>query len=349
MGARSMVGVLGMYATMDTSQFTAALKQSGNRAKAWAFKVKGGMNSISGSVTELNAKLGVVAQGLKFAQTAILGGADAFRIFTSRGVKADEAYDSLVKTLRTLPAGLGEIFGSTHDWMDAYLYGDLVAQGKRFSEQAKIQEERAKRLNDEMKQTLAMRKELKLLEQQRAIVASGDPDEAIRYDYQNRLEALQAERQAMRRQYGGTTRGQQYAQEYARQLELLNQITDERLDAARLAREEEEQAKRVADQLKRQQEYRKSALQAETQALATAKNLESLRDRINKQQARVDSSGGWQGTTHSLQTAMGSIKVANEAQNIVLAKQALKEQQEEVKILNEIKKEMIDVVGGILT
>lgn len=349
MGARSLVGVLGMYATMDTSQFTAALKQSGNRAKAWAFKVKGGMNSISGSVTELSAKLGVVAQGLKFAQTSILGAADAFKLFTSRGVKADEAYDSLVKTLRTMPAGLGEIFGSTHDWMDAYLYGDLVAQGKRFSEQAKIQEERAKRLNDEIKQTLSMRKELIKLEQKRMIVASGDPDEAIRYDYKNRLDAMREEMRGIRRSGLSPQRQKLYREQYLEQLRLLNQITDERLDAASLARTELEQAKKVTEQLKLQSDYVKTAAEAEKQALDTAKSLGSLRDRINKQQTRVDQSGGFQGTTYTLQTALGSYKVANEAQTLVIAKQALREQQEEVKVLNEIKKEMIDVVGGILT
>ena len=349
MGARSLVGVLGMYATMDTSQFTAALKSSGARAKAWAFKVKGGMNSISASVTELNAKLGIVAQGLKFAQTSILGGADAFKLFTSRGVEADEAYDSLVKTLRTLPSGLGEIFGSTHDWFDEFFWGETYAQERRLAELADTQRKNAERLNSEIRDTLSMRQELLKLEQQRNIVASGDPDEAIRYDYQNRLNAMRDEMRGIQRSDLSPRRKQEFRKQFVEQLKLLNQITDERLDAAQLAREEAEQSQRLTDQMQRQENYRKTALEAERQSLETAKKLTSLRERLIKQQTRVDTAGGFQGATYTLQTALGSYKVANEAQTLVIAKAALREQQEEVKVLNEIKKEISEVAGGVLT
>ena len=349
MGVRSLVGVLGMYATMDTSQFIAALKSSGAKAKAWAFKVKGGMNSISASVTELNAKLGIVAQGLKFAQTSILGGADAFKLFTSRGVEADEAYDSLVKTLRTLPAGLGEIFGSTHDWVDEALYGDLYTQAKRMGEMAESQNKKAERLNAEIKDTLSMRQELLKLEQQRNIVASGDPDAAILMEYENRLRAIVAERQAMRRQYGGTARGQELVKQYSEQIALLKRITTEQLSAAGLERLKESQSQKAVEQLEKQAEQQRQMLETERQSLETAKKLTSLRERLIKQQTRVDTAGGFQGATYTLQTALGSYKVANEAQTLVIAKAALREQQEEVKVLNEIKKEISEVAGGVLT
>tara|TARA_R100000781_G_scaffold71377_1_gene44766 strand:+ start:5967 stop:7196 length:1230 start_codon:yes stop_codon:yes gene_type:complete len=106
MGNKTDVGVLSIFATMDTTQFSKALKETGQKSKAWSLKVRGNLNTIGSSFTELQSKLSFFSAGLSGVGAAVTGFSQAWKLAMTGSVEDAEA---LQATLESLPFGFGEV------------------------------------------------------------------------------------------------------------------------------------------------------------------------------------------------------------------------------------------------
>jgi len=106
MGTKTDVGVLSIFATMDTTQFSKALKETGQKTKAWSLKVRGNLNTIGSSFTELQSKLSFFSGALSGVGAAVTGFSQAWKLAMTGSVEDAEA---LQATLEALPFGFGEV------------------------------------------------------------------------------------------------------------------------------------------------------------------------------------------------------------------------------------------------
>ena len=84
-----------------------------------------------------------------------------------------------------------------------------------------------------------------------------------------------------------------------------------------------------------------------SEGVRRAKKALSLGEKMARQVKKVQEMKGQQltGATVTIDTALGAMKLADEAQSIAIQRKHLEATQEEVKILNDIRRELAQTVG----
>lgn len=356
MARRSDVGVLSMYATMDTKDFTRSLKETGKRTAAFSVSMKGHFNSIGSSITELSSKLGLVSQAMRTVGIAAVVAKDAFKLLSATGDEAANIFEHMDQVLRKMPFGLGEVYA-------------LASDNSPFREVTKATEEWGKAMEETRRQAEAladikigyigseeaMREELKYLRKRNRTIGTADEELYQRqFALERKLLALRRKADATIEQVG-PARAAEIEASYERQKKLLKEMFRVEHINLNKKRKTDEAAKLFADDLRRAAEEQRALETDRLRKLADEKKIQeqllSLEKQRAKQAGRVSDAqaGGFTGATTTVSTAIGAYKVADEARTLQIAKEHLKETQREVELLREIKTEIIETVGGVLS
>jgi len=356
MGRKTDVGVLSVYMTADTKDFSHALKKSGQDSKAWAVSIKSQMNILKGSYTELLSKISLMAQGLAFGFSAAASSAAGFKYLLSGATKDLEEFR---RVMFSTPIA-GEIFRQV-DMMTNAVY-DLFVATEKLTEA----EERRSKL---MTQALDNRRKMLEYEQQTAKIRREYLQETMdkgswlslqMYEDVSALELelaaardkLDADRKAALEAAGsgdGVTKSATAAAytDSKRQIALI----EDRIKAVRALYEAKLDGIHSASRA--ETEARRKALQEEEQATRKSEELarQSLRrtltDRMAAQVKAMESLGGWVGATHTVSTGYGSMKIADESQTRAIQLRQLEKMKEQTSILADIRQELHDA-GGVL-
>jgi len=358
MGRRTDVGILSMFATMDTSQFTKALDKTGQKTKAWAVRIKGTMNSIGGSVTELNSRISFMAGSLEMATKMTTGLKQASDLFFEPTAANAEA---LQKTLESMPMGIGAVASAFRQLLESF-------QSDYFSDFEKLINTQVEQQSDAANQLMKKREEMRDIEKGTAKILSDlrmkditETEKAfVEYSksraaldeegHKKRLEQAKAELAAFDwgeasfkyDDHTASTQERLLKQEVKTQQQMVNAIKAREdalfqvYDARRKELEQERQAKEEAEQ---RAEFEKKQAQALEARAKKAKELQSLMKSYGKQQEKIAGLRGQQaaGATQTVSTAIGAIKIGDESQTRALQQAQLSELKKETQILKDIR------------
>ena len=358
MGRKTDVGVLSIFATMDTSQFSQALKKSGQQAKSWAVTVKGQLNSISGSFTELQSKLSLFTGAMSLIGGAVTAVAKGIKLAFSGS--AEDA-ESLQKTLEALPLGFGEVARWTKEGIVAL--GLFKTEVEELSEVLIQTRDNYQQAMDEMvdldkyqKDTEAFIENLfpkQFASKLESEMARFESIEEKLIQEQFKLEELRqktlskiAETRKQMTGEGFFRSDYEEMEEKLKSLEVLSQVQSKALRANHAR--QVEFAKNAAKALAKI-EAEEAEKRAEDEARRMEK-LKSIRERLARQESKIRKMHGkpMTGATETITTAVGAIKIRDESRTAAMQRAQLEELKKETDILRDIHRELQDA-GGALT
>lgn len=368
MGRRTDVGILSMFATMDTSQFTKALDKTGQKTKAWAVRIKGTMNSIGGSVTELNSRISFMAGSLEMATKMTTGLKQASDMFFEPTAANAEA---LQKTLESMPMGIGAVASAFRQLLESM-------QGDYFSEFERLINAQVEQQANAMDQLIKKRLEMRDMEKDTATILSDlrmkdiSETEKAFVEYHKKRAALDEEGHKKRLEQAkaelaafdwaqvsyefdnetADTAERTLKQEVMIQQEMVNAIKareDALFQVYAARRKELEQERQAKEEAEQRAEFEKKQAQALEARAKKAKELQDLMKSYGKQQEKIAGLQGQQaaGATQTVSTAIGAIKIGDESQTRALQQAQLAELRKETQILEDIRQN-ISRSGGAL-
>lgn len=358
MGRKTDVGVLSIFATMDTTQFSQALKKTGQQAKAWSVKIRGNLNSISGSFTELNSKLSFISAGMASVGASVTGVAQAMKLAFS-GSAADA--EALQMTLERLPFGFGEVarwakeamiaiglFRHEVEELSATMEGvqDLTQQAF----QQMLDVDQYKLDTETFIEKLFPKEFASKLESEIARFESID-EKLIQEQF--KLEELRQQTLTKiaetRKQMTGEGFFRSDYEEMEEQLEALNRLAGVQSKALRANHERQALLWKHAQKAITKIEAEEAKKRAEAEA-KRMERIKRIRDRMHAQESRVRKmqTAPMTGATETITTAVGAIKIRDESRTAAMQRAQLEELKKETDILRDIHRELQDA-GGALT
>jgi len=358
MGRKTDVGVLSIFATMDTTQFSQALKKTGQQAKAWSVKIRGNLNSISGSFTELNSKLSFISAGMASVGASVTGVAQAMKLAFS-GSAADA--EALQMTLERLPFGFGEVARWAKEAMIAI--GLFRHEVEELSAAMQSVQSLTQQAFDQMLDVDKYRQDTdsfieKLFPKQfeSRLDKEGDRLSNILEDLIQEQFKLEDKRKEtldkiaetrLKLTSGGLEHQEMFGlEEQLKALQRLNNVQSEalRANAERQQRAEREGMKALARI--REEEAKKQ----EAEEAKRMERIKRIRDRMHAQESRIRKmqTAPMTGATETITTAVGAIKIRDESRTAAMQRAQLEELKKETDILRDIHRELQDA-GGALT
>ena len=376
MGRRTDVGVLSILATMDSSQFTKALDKTGQKTKAWAVRIKGTMNSIGGSVTELNSRISFLAGSMEMGIKTVTGLRQAAEMLFAPSVENAEA---LQKTLESMPMGIGAVVSAMRQLQEVFF--ELSDEGKKLREELTFWDEQT----EAMGKTMARMQEARKLQTEttniRRDMFRGELSEELkaREALQEKVKKLELDSQRAKLKQAqkelsdflakvaadpDSWRNNAFQRETQQQLESAVKAEQQLMDAlkereralvkvfekerAAAAAKKKAAAEELALEKRREAAAEKLANALDRRAKAL-KELETMRKAYEKQSQTVAGLRAQQaaGATQTVSTAIGAIKIGDESQTRALQQAQLAELRKETQILEDIRQK-ISRSGGAL-
>ena len=376
MGRKTNVGVLSILATMDSTQFVKALDKTGQKAKSWAVRVKGSMNSIGGSVTELNSRISFLAGSMEMGIKTVTGLRQAAEMLFAPSVENAEA---LQKTLESMPMGIGAVVSAMRQLQEVFF--ELSDEGKKLREELTFWDEQT----EAMGKTMARMQEARKLQTEttniRRDMFRGELSEELkaREALQEKVKKLELDSQRSKLKQAqkelsdflakvaadpDSWRNNAFQRETQQQLEAAVKAEQQLMDAlkereralvkvfekerAAAAAKKKAAAEELALEKRREVAAEKLANALDRRAKAL-KELETMRKANEKQSQTVAGLRGQQaaGATQTVSTAIGAIKIGDESQTRALQQAQLAELRKETQILEDIRQK-ISRSGGAL-
>ena len=376
MGRKTNVGVLSILATMDSTQFVKALDKTGQKAKSWAVRVKGSMNSIGGSVTELNSRISFLAGSMEMGIKTVTGLRQAAEMLFAPSVENAEA---LQKTLESMPMGIGAVVSAMRQLQEVFF--ELSDEGKKLREELTFWDEQT----EAMGKTMARMQEARKLQTEttniRRDMFRGELSEELkaREALQEKVKKLELDSQRSKLKQAqkelsdflakvaadpDSWRNNAFQRETQQQLEAAVKAEQQLMDAlkereralvkvfekerAAAAAKKKAAAEELALEKRREVAAEKLANALDRRAKAL-KELETMRKAYEKQSQTVAGLRGQQaaGATQTVSTAIGAIKIGDESQTRALQQAQLAELRKETQILEDIRQK-ISRSGGAL-
>ncbi len=356
MGRKTDVGVLSVYVTGDTKDFQNALGRASGQAAKFKMKMKGSMNAISGSFTELNSKIGFFGSA---AAGAFGVGAGAIEGFNLAMEPTAANAEKLADTLGKLPMGIGEA--------TRMLEMFIRATGVFEVEVEQLDAATQKMLDSTTKALSTVRRSEAIDKQTGSIMdqlfkLTADPKEIIQRDFEKARDAIRTQVKGIRsemrnlNQYGDAEGYefralQKEIDALVRKEDALKKVADQRKADIY---EQQLQSWLDEDNATRAERLRKievERLKVEKQQTKALKERQKLEKAIAAQQekVRLAESQTWTGATATISTAIGSMKVGAESQTLAIQKRIMEETAKEVSILQDMRTIMQNQGAGALT
>lgn len=356
MGRKTDVGVLSVYVTGDTKDFQNALGRASGQAAKFKMKMKGSMNAISGSFTELNSKIGFFGSAAAGAFGVGAGAIEGFNL----ALKPTAANaDKLAETLGKLPMGIGEATRMLEMFIRAT--GVFEVQVEQLDAATQKMLDSTTRALKSVRESEAIDKKTGSLMDE-LFKLTADPKEIIERDFRRARSAIQDQVKGIRAEIAKLDPFDE-AQGYEimghnkvidalhKQLDIMEKISDQKqatIYEQQLQSWLDEDAAAKAERLKKIEAERLKVEKEQTKALKERQKLEKA---IAAQQERVRlaESQTWTGATATISTAIGSMKVGAESQTLAIQKRIMEETAKEVSILQDIRQTLKDQGTGALT